>query len=93
MFRYLPLLAILFALPAYAGIPEAREVARLNNCPPKKIETYQSQMGTNGKTVFQVTCNVPKLADANAAAGPDALLIECDQSLCALLRPLSLDKK
>ena len=87
-------LALLATLPAYAGQPEAREVARLNNCAPKKIEVYQSVLGGSGKTLYQITCNMPKATDPNAKGNmPDALLIGCSQSLCELIRPLSLDKK
>lgn len=95
MFRAFALFcfALLLAPSAYAGTSEAREVARLNNCPVKKIEVYQSQLGSMGKTVYQVTCNLPKTSGSESASGPDALLIGCDQSLCELIRPVSADKK
>jgi cytochrome c5 len=96
MFR--PLLFICFmalaATPAWAGQPEAREVARLNNCVPKKIEVFQNQLGAEGKTVYQVTCNLPKTAGQDDSKnGPDALLIGCAQSLCELIRPVASEKK
>ena len=92
--RIFLLLAVLFAtLPAFAGQPEAREVARLNNCTPKKIEVFQNSLGGTGKTIYQVTCNLPKATDKDAPTGPDALLIACDGSLCELMRPMSSDKK
>lgn len=87
-------LALLAALPAYAGQPEAREVARLNNCTPKKIEVFQNQLGSDGKAIYLVTCNIPKTTDKNAPSGaPDSLLVSCEQSLCTLLRPVAPDKK
>ena len=79
-----------------AGQPEAREMARLNNCLPKKIEVYDNQLGTVGKTIYQVTCNLPKTANkdaGDAASTPDAVLISCDQSLCEFMRPLKLQAK
>ncbi len=79
--------------PAYAGQPEAREVARINNCAPKKIDVYQNELGREGKTIYQVTCNMPKTADKDSTTGPDALLIGCDDNLCELIRPLSLENK
>lgn len=85
--------SLLWASHAHAGIPEARETARLNNCTPKKIEVYQSHLGSEGKIIYQVTCNLPKTTDKDSAAGPDALLIGCNQSLCELIRPLAMDKK
>lgn len=93
MFTRLVILCLLTALPAYAGQPEARDIARQNNCIPKKIEVYQNSMGSVGKTIYQVTCNLPKTTDKNAAAGPDALLIACDGSLCELLRPVASAKQ
>ena len=86
---------LLCAAAAYADQPEAREVARLNNCPPKKIEVYQQSLGSEGATIYRVECTLPKTvgASANAAAMPDALLISCDKSLCELLRPVKEDKK
>jgi hypothetical protein len=83
---------LITSLPAHAGQSEAREVARINNCPPKKIDVFQSSLGGADKTVYQVTCNLPKTTDKDAAAGPDALLIECDGALCELMRPISLSK-
>jgi cytochrome c5 len=86
-------LALLAATAAHADQPEAREVARINNCTPKKIEIFQNALGSNGKTIYQVTCNLPKTTDKESKGGPDALLISCDQSLCTLIRPITLDKK
>lgn len=86
------LLLALAALPAQAGTAEARDVARANNCAPKKIEVFQNSLGTVGKTVYQVSCNLPKSSNANKDA-PDALLISCQDSICTLLRPVSSAKK
>jgi hypothetical protein len=86
--------ALFAALPVYAGQPEAREVARINNCTPKKIEVYQNQLGGEGKTIYLVTCTLPKITDKDAPKdAPDSLLISCDESLCELLRPIVPEKK
>ncbi|MDR3450235.1 MAG: hypothetical protein P4M15_10920 [Alphaproteobacteria bacterium] len=90
---FLVVIALLAAAPAFAGQPEAREVARINNCPPKKIDVYQNSPGPMGVTIYQVTCNLPKTTDKNAPAGPDALLISCDAALCEMLRPITLSKQ
>jgi hypothetical protein len=86
-------IAFLLPLTVYAGQPEAREVARMNNCTPKKIDVYSNAVGGGAKTIYQVTCTLPKTTDKAASGGPDALLIACDQSLCDMLRPITLDKK
>ncbi len=66
-------------------------MARLNNCPPKKIEVVQNYPGSLGKTVYRVACTLPKMA-GEQKGGADALLIECEQSLCALKRPIAEGK-
>ena len=86
-------LFLLFNLPAHADQPEAREVARLNNCNPKKIEVFQNQLGNEGKIIYQITCNLPKTTGSDSPTGPDALLVGCDSSLCEMIRPLASDKK
>jgi len=95
MARFLTLLILIlsFVHPALADQPEAREVARINNCTPKKIDVYQNKLGNGGKTIYEVTCNLPKTTDKDNQGGPDALLISCDDSLCEMLRPVSLEKK
>jgi len=78
--------------PAHAGQSEAREVARMNNCSPKKIEVLQNLPGSSGKTVYRVTCAMPKTAGAESG-GADAVLIGCDQSLCSLIHAVSSEGK
>jgi hypothetical protein len=86
------LAAILFALialgsfAAHASQVDAREVARINNCPPKKIDIYQQSLGYDGRTIYQVSCTMPKVV-GDAPAGPDTLLIGCDGSLCSVIQP------
>ena len=82
-------------LPAMAGQAEVRDVALANNCTPKKIEVYQQSLGSDGDTIYQVQCNLPKTvgaADGNTKT-TDALLISCKMNLCELLRPVALEKK
>lgn len=72
--------------------PDAREVARINNCLPKKVDVYQETLGPEGETVYRVECNMPKTADGSSP-GADALLISCQDNLCTLLRPISSEEK
>jgi len=94
-FAFLLVFIALGASPtAHADQAEAKEVARINNCPPKKIEIYQQSLGETGTTIYHVDCNLPKATgDKDSAAGPDALLISCDASLCELMRPVAAEKK
>ncbi len=78
-----------FYSSAFAASPsDAREVARINNCTPKKIEVYQQTLGAGGRTIYRVECNLPKGKDEKAVQTADAMLIQCDGSLCELLRPV-----
>lgn len=82
-----------FAPTAYAASQaEAKEVARINNCLPKKIDVYQQSLGPDGQTIYRVDCAMPKTQDSSGPTA-DALLIGCDQNLCNLVRSLSSDKK
>jgi len=93
--------AIFFALavlgatgPARADINQisAREVARNNNCTPSKIDIYQQSLGPEGSTVYKISCMVPKVTDDKAPKGADGLLVNCRDSLCALIRPTAADE-
>lgn len=87
------LFVILAVHPACAADQaQAKEVARLNNCPPKKIEVYQQTLGAQGQTIYRVDCNMPK---SKSEDGPvsNAMLVSCDESLCELLRSLPPDSK
>ncbi len=70
----------------HAAVVDAREVARINNCAPKKIEVFQQTLGIEGKTIYRVECNLPKAKDEDTVKLADALLIQCTGSLCGLLR-------
>jgi len=72
---------------------QAREVARMNNCPPKKIEVYQQTLGTDGKTIYRVECNMPKGKGDSSTPTASALLVACDETLCEFQRALPPDTK
>lgn len=71
---------------------QAKEVARINNCAPKKVEVYKQSLGSQGQTLYRIECNVPK-SKGDSAPGATALLVGCDESLCQLMRPLPPDSK
>ena len=85
---------LLSVSPAHAASSsDAREVARLNNCTPKKIEVAQQTLGTQGATFYRVSCNLPKTKDESAASMPDAILVKCDGSLCEFVRSVKAENK
>lgn len=75
---------------------DAREVARLNNCPPKKIEVFSQALGVTGKIIYRVSCNMPKsVGQEKLPEGtkiPDAVLIECTANMCDYMRPTIIPK-
>jgi len=81
------LLFLLYATPAHADKSQAREVARLNNCMPKKIEVYDKKIASNIQTIYKVGCIIPK-AVGSGSKKDTALLIRCNGSLCSLMRPI-----
>jgi hypothetical protein len=97
--RFLSLVSAFFVIgclafegfSAMAGTFDAREVARLNNCSPKKIEVARQSLGATGRTVYKVECLLSAKGDDKK--GPDAVLVACDGNLCELLRPVRADEK
>ncbi|MDD3288715.1 MAG: hypothetical protein PHX43_06915 [Alphaproteobacteria bacterium] len=81
------------ALPSSAANIDAREVARINNCTPKKIEISRQTVGESGSTTYNVECIIAKTKEEGAEKAPDSLLIKCKGSLCELLRPVKSGEK
>ena len=75
----LPLLLLALTLPAPASAAEAdaKEVARNSNCKPGKVEVVRHTTGSNGETVYKITCTDRKEAE---------ILVRCWQRTCLLLR-------
>jgi hypothetical protein len=86
-------IALITAMPvspvAAADQVQAREVARMNNCMPKKISVYQQSPGVEGKTLYEVDCVTIKVTDTTAPVSSSALLIGCTANLCDLIRPMA----
>ena len=76
------------ASSAHAAGAEAREVARMNNCSPKKVEVYQQKVGGDAQTIYRVECLTPKTVDEKGPKMASAVLVQCNGGLCDLLRPL-----
>jgi cytochrome c5 len=91
----LALAFLILALPAHADLNQvaAREVARNNNCTPKSVDVYQASVGSEGATIYKVSCDVPKAADPNAPKPADTLMIRCDENLCQVLHPVMPENK
>lgn len=86
-------LAFLACAPAWANQSEAREVARLNNCTPKKIEVVENRLGMASQTVYRIECNMPKLGAGGMPNTASAVLVLCERSLCDLVRVVPAENK
>ena len=76
-------------MPAYAAQADAREIARINNCSPKKIEVISQTLGQDSQTLYRVECSMPKMTGDVSANTATALIVRCDGAICAMLRALS----
>jgi len=79
--------------PASASPAEAREVARINNCAPKKIEVYLQKIGGGSQTIYRVDCIPPKMVGENLPKLASTMLVQCNGSLCEMLRPMEGEVK
>ena len=80
---WLPLLLTFVAVPAFAqSIPEARELARSVGCTPGAVEQVKQQSAGTIASTYKITCSNPVPAGETAKE----LLIECQMSLCQVLR-------
>lgn len=84
---------LLCAGSARAGVADAREVARLNNCSPKKIEVFSQSLGPDSQTIYRVECNMPKTLEGAPPQTAEAMLIQCNGTLCSMLRSVSKEAK
>lgn len=84
---------LLHALPSCAAEADAREVARMNNCSPKKIGVYSQTLGPDSQTIYRIDCNMPKTEGGLSSREATGLLVQCNGTLCQILRPISGDGK
>ncbi|MGE0109517.1 MAG: hypothetical protein AB7S81_07135 [Bdellovibrionales bacterium] len=75
-----------FAVDVKASQPEARAVALLYGCSPKKIEVIKTNLGPPSQTVYRAECNMPKMTGTTSANLANTLLIGCTGTLCDLIR-------
>jgi hypothetical protein len=72
----LALLLPVSAARAAGSEAEAKQVAATSNCKPGKITVIRQVPGSNGETIYQVTCtDFPQMF----------VLVRCLQRLCVLL--------
>ncbi len=83
----------LYASSAHAGVAEARESARMNNCNPKKIEVISNNLNASSQTIYRVECNMPKVRADGVPDAAQAVLIRCDGAICERLRALPQQTK
>jgi hypothetical protein len=80
--------------PAGAAPVDAREVARMNNCTPKKIDIYQQTLGSLPQTTYRVECVLPKTVSGDQSPQlTNAVLVQCSGYLCKMLRAVNLNER
>ena len=86
--RSLILFITLLALPhpAFAGIAEAKDLARAMNCAVKAIVVAGKSSGENSATTYKVDCDIPASASVEEKKANGTLLIKCEYALCSLLK-------
>lgn len=75
----------MYSCPAQASSAEARAVALLYNCNPKKIEVIDTKLGEPSQTIYRVQCNMPKMSEGSSSKA-DSVIISCNGTLCNMLR-------
>ncbi|NDE91276.1 MAG: hypothetical protein EB059_09120 [Alphaproteobacteria bacterium] len=86
--RVLILIITLLALPlpAFAGIAEAKDLAKALNCTVKNIVLADKSAGENSTTTYKVDCDVPASASEADKKANGTLLIKCEYAMCSLLK-------
>ena len=86
--RSLLILILLLALPApaFAGMAEAKDLAKSMNCAVKSIVVAGKSSGENSATTYKVDCDIPASASAEEKKANGTLLIKCHVALCTLFK-------
>ena len=84
---------LLYACPAFSGPFEAREVARMGNCTPKKIEVVSNNLNQSSQTIYRIECNMPKVRADGVPNQSEAVLVRCTGAICDLLRAVPKNEK
>ncbi|MBI3419455.1 MAG: hypothetical protein HY053_04920 [Proteobacteria bacterium] len=80
------LFLLLIPLPALAGLPEAKELARNYNCQVTAINLVSQETGTDAASVYEASCALPANATEDDKKANGKLTIRCDGTLCALVK-------
>lgn len=86
--RRFALLYILLLLPAaaFAGVPEAKELARNYNCQATAVTPISMKTGEDESVTYKVDCALPDTASADDKKTNSTLTIECSGALCTLVK-------
>ncbi len=79
-------LLLLAPLPAFAGMAEAKDLAKSLNCTVKNIVVASKSSGENSDTTYKVDCDIPASASAEEKKANGTLLIKCEAALCTLFK-------
>jgi hypothetical protein len=80
------LLAALCALPAAAGMAEAKDMARAYNCKVTSLTAVETETGDADGTTYKATCQLDGTLTDEQKKANGTLYIRCDMAMCRLLR-------
>jgi hypothetical protein len=77
---------LLLPLPAFAGMAEAKDLARNYNCQVQGINLVGQETGIDGRSLYEVTCSLPSSASEDDRKANGKLLIACNGGLCSITK-------
>ncbi|MDX1922297.1 MAG: hypothetical protein SFW65_04100 [Alphaproteobacteria bacterium] len=80
------ILLLALPLPAFAGMAEAKDLAKTLNCQVKAIVVANKSSGENFETTYKVDCELPQSASAEEKKANGTMLIKCEAAMCSLLK-------
>ncbi|HVY13100.1 MAG TPA: hypothetical protein VHB73_06010 [Alphaproteobacteria bacterium] len=81
-----PFVVALMALPAHAGLAEAKELARNYDCQVTNLKLISQQTGADGRALYQADCALPANATEDQKKANNKLTIGCQGALCTLIK-------
>ena len=83
----IPLLFLaLLPFPAFAGMAEAKDLAKQNGCKPIAFELVGKETGADESATYKATCEMVSIASDAEKKANGTLIIRCTGTLCFVLK-------
>lgn len=80
------ILLLALPLPAFAGMAEARDLARSQNCQVTAIVPVAMETGAGADTTYKVTCQLAGQMSEELKKANGTLFVRCEAALCWVLK-------